>query len=50
MLAQELIRKKRDGLELTKNEISWFIKEMTEDKISEGQIAAFAMATFLRGI
>ena len=50
MLAQEVIRRKRDGHELTHEEISWFIIEMTRDQISEGQIAAFAMATFIKGM
>jgi thymidine phosphorylase len=50
MLAQEVIRQKREGNELTDKEISWFITEMTQDKISEGQIAAFAMATFIKGM
>ena len=50
MLAQEVIRRKRDGHELTHKEISWFVMEMTQDQISEGQIAAFAMATFIKGM
>ena len=50
MFAQEVIRRKRDGYELTQSEISWFIMEMTQDQISEGQIAAFAMATFIKGM
>ena len=50
MLAQEVIRRKRDGHELTHKEISWFVMEMTRDQISEGQIAAFAMATFIKGM
>ena len=50
MLAQEVIRRKRDGHELTHKEISWFVMEMIRDQISEGQIAAFAMATFIKGM
>ena len=50
MLAQEIIRRKRDGKELTDDEIAWFIYEMTRDNISESQVAAFAMATFLKGM
>ena len=50
MLVQEIIRKKRDGILLTDNEISWFISQMTQDKMSESQIAAFAMATYLKGM
>ncbi len=50
MLAQEIIQRKRDGKELTNDEIAWFITEMAKDTISEAQIAAFAMATFLKGM
>ena len=50
MLAQEIIRRKRDGKELGNDEISWFIDAMTQDQISEGQIAAFAMTIFLKGM
>ena len=50
MLVQELIKRKRDGYELTETEISWFIKELVHDRISEGQLAAFAMAVFLNGM
>ncbi len=48
MLVQDIIRKKRDGEELTQDQISWFVSEMTSDNISESQIAAFAMAIFLQ--
>lgn len=48
MLVQDIIRKKRDGEELTQEQISWFVSEMTSDNISESQIAAFAMAIFLQ--
>ncbi|MEE2773962.1 MAG: thymidine phosphorylase [Pseudomonadota bacterium] len=50
MLAQELIRKKRDGLSLTSSELDWFVKRLTSGYISEGQAAAFAMATYFNGM
>ena len=50
MLVQELIKRKRDGYELTETEISWFINELVHDRISESQLAAFAMAVFLNGM
>lgn len=50
MLPQELIRKKRDGQELTREEISFFTKGIGDETISEGQIAAFAMAVFFQGM
>ena len=46
MLPQEIIRKKRDGGVLQKDEIYFFIKGLTDGTLSEGQIAAFAMAVF----
>ena len=50
MLAQEIIRHKRDGQKLTKEEIDFFIKGATDWSVSESQIAAFTMAVFLRGM
>ncbi len=48
MLPQEIIRKKRDGHPLTPDEISFFVNGISDDSISEGQIAAFAMAVYFR--
>jgi thymidine phosphorylase len=45
-LPQEIIRKKRDGQELTAEEINFFIQGVAKDTVSEGQIAAFAMTIF----
>lgn len=50
MLAQELIRKKRDGGTLAREEIAFFVKGLTDDSVSEGQVAALAMAVFFRGL
>jgi thymidine phosphorylase len=50
MIPQELIRKKRDGLELTQLEIEFLVVELTSGKLSEGQVAAFAMAVYFRGM
>ncbi len=50
MLAQEVIARKRDGKELSDSEISWFVSELCGDNLSEGQVAAFAMATLLKGM
>ena len=50
MLFKELILKKRLGKELTKNEINWFISNLTSNHLSEGQIAALAMAICLKGM
>ncbi|MGR5131286.1 thymidine phosphorylase [Vibrio alfacsensis] len=45
-LPQEIIRKKRDGEVLTADEINFFIQGVANNSVSEGQIAAFAMAIF----
>jgi thymidine phosphorylase len=45
-LPQEIIRKKRDGEILTAEEIHFFIRGVADNSVSEGQIAAFAMAVF----
>jgi len=45
---QEIIRKKRDGLPLSEAEIRFMVQGITDNSISEGQIAAFAMAVFFR--
>jgi thymidine phosphorylase len=49
-LPQEIIRKKRDGGALSEAEIGFFVRGLTDGSISEGQVAAFAMAVFFRGM
>jgi thymidine phosphorylase len=50
MLPQEIIRKKRDGGTLSEAEIGFMIDGLTRNTVSEGQVAAFAMAVFFRGM
>ncbi|HYM98383.1 MAG TPA: thymidine phosphorylase [Aestuariivirgaceae bacterium] len=50
MLPQEIIRKKRDGHELSSEEISFLIGGLAQESVSEGQAAAFAMAVFFKGM
>ena len=50
MLPQEIIRKKRDGLTLDADEIAFMVKGLTDGSVTEGQVAAFAMAVFFRGM
>ena len=49
-IPQEIIRKKRDGHVLSRGEIRNFIVGIADDSVSEGQIAAFAMATYFNGM
>lgn len=50
MIPAELLRKKRDGAELTASEIQWFVKGITASTITQPQAAAFLMASFIRGL
>ena len=49
-LPQETIRRKRDGATLEHREIAEFIAGVTDGRVSEGQVAAFAMAVFFNGM
>ena len=49
-LPQEIIRKKRDGQILTDSEIQFFVQGITHNSVTEGQIAALAMAVFFNGM
>ncbi|HEX9792066.1 MAG TPA: thymidine phosphorylase [Kiloniellales bacterium] len=50
MLPQEIIRHKRDGQVLDPAEIAFMVRGITDGSVGEGQIAAFAMAVFFRGL
>jgi pyrimidine-nucleoside phosphorylase len=50
MLFVELIKKKRDGRELSRQEIEFIISSYTRGEVPDYQVSAFLMATFLRGM
>jgi thymidine phosphorylase len=50
VLPQEVIRRKRDGAALATIEVKEFIAGLTKGSVSEGQVAAFAMAVFFKGM
>lgn len=50
MLMYDVIRKKRDGLELSDDEIRFFISEYTIGNIPDYQAAALMMAIFYKGM
>ena len=50
LLPQETIRRKRDGMALSTDEIADFIAGLTDGRISDAQVGAFAMAVVLRGM
>lgn len=46
----ELIERKRDGGRLAPDEIEWLIREYTDGTVTDYQMAAMAMAVFIRGL
>ena len=50
MLPQDVILRKRNGESLSPEEIAFFIGKLARDELSEGQIGAFAMAVWFRGM
>lgn len=50
MLAQEIIRTKREGHSLDEAQIQHFVRGLVDGSWSEGQVAALGMAIFLRGM
>jgi thymidine phosphorylase len=50
MLAAELIRIKRDGGELSAEQIDELVRGIADNSVSDAQVGALAMAIFLRGM
>jgi thymidine phosphorylase len=50
MIPQEIIRRKRDGETLSPDDIQAFISALAAGRLSEGQIGAFAMAVWFKGM
>jgi thymidine phosphorylase len=50
VIPQELIRRKRDGGTLSDEEIGFLVRGIVDGGLSDGQIAAFAMAVFFRDL
>ena len=48
--AVELIERKRDGLALSPQQIEWLISAFTSGEVTDYQMAAMAMAVYLRGL
>lgn len=50
VLVQEIVRQKRDGHALTAEQIQQVVDGISSGDMSEGQIAAFAMAVYFQGM
>jgi thymidine phosphorylase len=50
VIPQELIRKKRDGGTLSDEELAFIVAGIADGGLSDGQVAAFAMAVFFRDL
>jgi len=50
MRAVDLIQKKRDGQELTSNEIKWLVEGYVAGTVPDYQMSAFAMAVYFKGM
>ena len=50
MRAVDLIQKKRDGQELTSNEIKWLAEGYVAGTVPDYQMSAFAMAVYFKGM
>ena len=50
MRAVDLIQKKRDGQELSSNEIQWLVEGYVAGNVPDYQMSAFAMAVYFKGM
>jgi thymidine phosphorylase len=50
VLAAEVIRRKRDGHALSREELEFLVGGITDGSLSDAQVGALAMALFLRGM
>ena len=50
MIPSEIIEKKRDGINLSKKEIKWFIDSLVKNKIDSSQLSALLMSIYFQGM
>jgi len=47
---QDVIRKKRDGKQLSREEINFFVEGITQERVADYQVSALLMAIYLNGM
>ena len=50
MRSQDVIRRKRDGGELSRDEIAFFVRGVSRGEVADYQASALLMAIFLNGM
>ena len=50
MIPSEIIEKKRDGINLNRKEIKWFINSLIKNQIDPAQLSALLMAIYFKGM
>ena len=50
LIPQEIIRQKRDGETISDEDIALFVEGITDGRVADAQISAFAMAIFFNGM
>lgn len=50
LIPQEIIRQKRDGKTVSSEDIALFVDGITDGRVTDSQISAFAMAVFFNGM
>ncbi len=50
MIPSEIIEKKRDGKNLSRKEIKWFIDSLINNRIDSSQLSALLMAIYFHGM
>ena len=50
MIPSEIIARKRDGKVLSRQELTWFIKQFVDNELPDSQMAAMLMAIYFNGM
>ena len=49
MIPSEIIARKRDGIALSRQELTWFIEQFINNELTNSQMAAMLMAIYFKG-